>query len=100
MDHWNGSQTSNMAGFEAKRAKMRKGPTVEVVDGEKWIVVPSAVYNSSLRRLWPSKGFHFDREREVWTRPVNTEFKGKVYSAEAWMKSVCREYRAHFPANY
>jgi hypothetical protein len=69
---------------------MRRG--LHLADDGFTLVVPSEWYNEKAAAFWKSHGFRWQRERRTWECDTRTPFRGKRYTAMAWLESTRREF--------
>lgn len=75
------------------RLAWQRGPRV---DGTT-LFIPSEFYAPSAAPIYKRLGMRFDDIGKWWERDITLPFKGKVYSAEAWLKAARKAYKMVWP---
>jgi hypothetical protein len=74
--------------YQIAVGRMERGPFI-AADGYT-LVVPSEFYHAEAAAFWKAHGFTY-RDKE-WQRDTRRPFKGKVYTAQAWLESARRKF--------
>ena len=61
------------------------------------LIVPSCWFQLEAASFWRNHGFTFDRSRLLWWRDTRQSYKGKRYTAAAWLESTRREFYKFWP---
>ncbi len=70
-----------------------RGPTV--ADGK--LVIPSDFYNARASGVYKRLGMRYDDIGKWWHRDITVPFKGRVYSADAWLRAARKAYKEVWP---
>lgn len=71
-----------------------RGPTV--YDGE--VSIPSEFYKPGASEVYKRLGFRFDGISKRWSRPIAELYRGKRYSAQAWLAAARKAYKMVWPS--
>lgn len=75
------------------RLSWQRGP--RIVDDT--LVIPSDFYNARASEVYKRLGMRFDDIGKWWERDITLPYKGKVYSADAWLRAARKAYKEVWP---
>ena len=92
---------SARAGYEIRaigeHERMVKGPYLEDIWGDQFIVIPSDWYKEEAKDFWKSKGFRFSNSPyPVWMRSTDLKLDGKKFSPEMWLQAAKRKFQEFY----